>query len=657
MESSSRYQGYSKSQLIARIAELERGRDDLVKARVREKDSAPSSPTISVQNEGGAKKNSKRTKAPRPFDVSSQPCRKIALRFSYDGAPFSGLAAQNRLSTPLPTVEAVLWEAMCAIRLVDPSKGMEGSGWSRCGRTDRGVSAAGQVVALWVRSRKVNEWPQRLEWQRAKALAVRRSELRKGVLESQELNYVQSLNRVLPPSIRIQAWSPVRPDFSARFDCLYRHYKYFFPAGAPRAILPGLSKEGAESDTDSSFGGLALGTGPRLDIEAMRDAASRLLGDHDFRHLCKVDSSKQITNFRRRIDGASIDLVSRGWPTSPKPVADESSSSSLSKAGKEEEEMYVFNLRGTAFLYHQVRHIVAVLFLVGARLEKPSIVDELMNVEKGRIAADKLDLKLAKLDRGQDGQGGGGVRWWLPHSTTMEEEERAQVEDGGDHRRMGIARAISKQRRTTSRSPSETKGLMVYETKPAYEMASDRPLVLWECGFRPTDVGWRAGSYDGPVVEGERSKIGRGLEDCRSTAVRTTAELHATWHREAIRAEMARHFVLASAPPSSGLLASRTNYDQARFPHLAESEDEEGPSGGSTSDEVRRDRSMVQPLGNGTSKPANTYHPLGVRPRDDSVEEKNQRWLEGVGKRRAEKRGITAMQLAKGVIGKVVARD
>ena len=44
-------------------------------------------------------------------------------------------------------------------------------------------------------------------------------------------SYCGILNRVLPKEIRVIAWAPVRPDFSARFDCLEREYKYFFPRG------------------------------------------------------------------------------------------------------------------------------------------------------------------------------------------------------------------------------------------------------------------------------------------------------------------------------------------------------------------------------------------------------------------------------------------
>jgi len=87
----------------------------------------------------------------REFNFSAYPTRKIALKFSYAGAGFGGLAWQVG-PTPLPTVEGELFAALAKARLVDPEGGLEGCGWERCGRTDRGVSAAGQVVSLYVRS-------------------------------------------------------------------------------------------------------------------------------------------------------------------------------------------------------------------------------------------------------------------------------------------------------------------------------------------------------------------------------------------------------------------------------------------------------------------------------------------------------------------------
>lgn len=167
-----------------------------------------------------------------------------------------------------------------------------------------------------------------------------------------ELRYVAMLNAVLPRSIRVLAWSPVAEDFDARFSCTFRHYKYFFSAGFPP--YPHLS--------------LSPGQNGLLDIEAMQDGAGRLVGNHDFRNFCKIDPSKQVDNYTRRITHATI------TPVDPSDASAPSGSSSTSP-------LYVLDLKGTGFLYHQVRHIMAVLFLIGARLEPPSIVDTLLDAQ------------------------------------------------------------------------------------------------------------------------------------------------------------------------------------------------------------------------------------------------------------------------------------
>ena len=48
---------------------------------------------------------------------------------------------------------------------------------------------------------------------------------------NQEIDYCKILNAILPREIRVLAWAPVKPDFSARFDCKQRVYRYFIPVG------------------------------------------------------------------------------------------------------------------------------------------------------------------------------------------------------------------------------------------------------------------------------------------------------------------------------------------------------------------------------------------------------------------------------------------
>jgi hypothetical protein len=115
----------------------------------------------------------------------------------------------------------------------------------------------------------------------------------------------------------------------ACFNCKHRHYKCFF-------------------------------TSHGLDIlSLMQSVANCLVGEYDFRNLCKLDPGKQIANFHRCVVRSQIIPVSQ------------------------DKQAYVFNdLVGSTFLYHQVRHIMAVLFrvLVGTGVEQPSIISALMNV-------------------------------------------------------------------------------------------------------------------------------------------------------------------------------------------------------------------------------------------------------------------------------------
>lgn len=43
--------------------------------------------------------------------------------------------------------------------------------------------------------------------------------------------------------------------------------------------------------------------------------------------------------------------------------------------------MYVFTISGQAFLWHQIRNIIGILFLIGEGKEKPEIIKELLDVE------------------------------------------------------------------------------------------------------------------------------------------------------------------------------------------------------------------------------------------------------------------------------------
>ncbi|XP_065889712.1 tRNA pseudouridine(38/39) synthase-like [Dysidea avara] len=96
-----------------------------------------------------------------------------------------------------------------------------------------------------------------------------------------------------------------------------------------------------------------------MGLELLRNAGRKLVGQHDFCNFCKVKNG--LKNTVRTILSVEIDKV------------DSTSSSS---------EMYVATITGQAFLRNQVRCMVAILFLVGNRLESPEVMDHMLDIYK-----------------------------------------------------------------------------------------------------------------------------------------------------------------------------------------------------------------------------------------------------------------------------------
>ena len=371
------------------------------------------------------------------FDPSKYSTRLIALKFAYLGQRYNGLEFHPNNETPLPTVEEELWKALDKARLVLPTPNpllapnepnWEGCEYSKCGRTDKGVSAFGQVIGIRVRSNRPVNRAQKpasvedaatetgdpslsIDLETAVPPVDSVASLREDVTPTtssasksvndevssfhpirDEIPYCQILNRILPPDIRMLAWCPTPPvDFSARFSCKERRYKYFFtqPAFTPTTGSADLLNR--QKKPESSAGRRREGW---LDIDSMREAAHKFIGLHDFRNFCKVNPSKQIENFERRIFLSDIEEIdSRQGPvsfvgnprfqqyehadTTPSAHPDNHSNDRSSTP-----TIYTFTLHGSAFLWHQVRHMAAILFLIGQGLESPSLIDDLLDVAK-----------------------------------------------------------------------------------------------------------------------------------------------------------------------------------------------------------------------------------------------------------------------------------
>ncbi|XP_075704973.1 tRNA pseudouridine(38/39) synthase [Rhinoderma darwinii] len=158
-------------------------------------------------------------------------------------------------------------------------------------------------------------------------------DLRSAAAGKPEVRYTQMLNRVLPPDIRVLSWAVVPSSFSARFSCRSRTYRYLFPRA-------------------------------KLDVAAMDRAARMLEGTHDFRNLCKMDVANGVVNFVRTVLHARVEPV----PELPGEVGPF--------------HLHHLRIKGLAFLYHQVRCIMGVLFLIGQGKEEPEVIRELLDVGK-----------------------------------------------------------------------------------------------------------------------------------------------------------------------------------------------------------------------------------------------------------------------------------
>ena len=182
------------------------------------------------------KRKNRKKKNQKPFNFGLYKQRHVAFKFAYFGHNYHGFVIQENIEN---TIEHHLFSALKRTCLIES---VESSDYSRCGRTDKGVSCSMNVMALKVRS-----------------VGIAGDDDEGLPSKEEEMDYIQILNGVLPSEIRMLSWCPVDPAFSARFDCKQRAYKYLFYRDS-------------------------------MDIEAMQRACSLMVGTHDFRNFCKMTS-------------------------------------------------------------------------------------------------------------------------------------------------------------------------------------------------------------------------------------------------------------------------------------------------------------------------------------------------------------------------------
>jgi tRNA pseudouridine38-40 synthase len=200
-----------------------------------------------------------------PSRLSMTDTTRVRLDVSYDGRDFSGWAVQpNRR-----TVAGVLVEAMA--RLVGAQTPL---GLTVAGRTDAGVHATGQVCHVDLPTAAYHE------------LAA---------------SLLRRLAALMPPDARVRAVTEVPRTFDARFSATFRRYEYRV------ADTPWGPEPLRRHDT--------IGWVRPLDLDRLRQAATPLIGEHDYAAYCKrkehATTVRAITklDWRREADGVAVATV------------------------------------------------------------------------------------------------------------------------------------------------------------------------------------------------------------------------------------------------------------------------------------------------------------------------------------------------------------
>jgi tRNA pseudouridine38-40 synthase len=205
---------------------------------------------------------------------------------TYDGTDFCGWQVQPQKSTIQGTLSDAL-ERVTGERVLP-----QGSG-----RTDAGVHALAQVASFALESPIPAE------------------------------NLLIALNHTLPISVRVIEASEVQPGFHARHSAKAKTYEYRIFRG----------------DVCPPFVARYVHHHPYpLDEDAMKRAASLVLGTHDFTSLAAVDPE-------RGKDDEELDNVRTVF------------SSEWNRQG----DLLVYKVRGDGFLHHMVRNLVGTFLLVG----------------------------------------------------------------------------------------------------------------------------------------------------------------------------------------------------------------------------------------------------------------------------------------------------
>jgi tRNA pseudouridine38-40 synthase len=260
------------------------------------------------------------------------------LTLAYDGTHFHGWQVQPGKKT----VQGILSDAIAAV--ADERVLPQGAG-----RTDAGVHAAGQVASFCM------------------AAAIPPD------------NFRRALNRILPTSIRVLTAEHVSAQFHARHSSIGKRYRYRVFHG--EVCSPFLAPY------------VACFRRP-LDLEAMRDAAKTILGEHDFTSFAATDpdlSMRSIEPSRSNVRRIETSEWTRVKLPADQTTSMESDLTLHHVECKHEsvdfgDELFTYIIRGDGFLHHMVRNLVGTFLDVGRGRIAAAEISHILDARDRRIA-------------------------------------------------------------------------------------------------------------------------------------------------------------------------------------------------------------------------------------------------------------------------------
>ncbi len=235
--------------------------------------------------------------------------RNFRMTVQYDGTRYNGWQRQgNTKNTIQEKLESILE------KMTGHSIEIHGSG-----RTDKGVHAKGQVASF-----KINT-------------------------EKSQQEILEYLNTYLPEDIAVTELTEADERFHARLNAKRKTYIYrIHNSCIPNAFEHRFMYTVKEN----------------IDVEAMKSAAKKYLGEHDFQGFSSVKKTKKSTV--RQIYSVGVERFG---------------------------DDIVFAITGNGFLYNMVRILAGTLVEIGLGIRNPESIDEIFETKKREFAGETLPGK------------------------------------------------------------------------------------------------------------------------------------------------------------------------------------------------------------------------------------------------------------------------